>query len=89
MQEVKSVISLYVPPNPQKNAAGLCRPTTFRLCPAAASSQLVFKNYAQPGDQMTIAFDMAAKKIQTLNVNTYMGQAKDVVTLGRAVRQLA
>ena len=30
---------------------------------------------------MTLAFDMAAKKIQTLNVNTYMGQAKDVVTL--------
>ena len=51
------------------------------MCPAAASSQLVFKNYAQPGDQMTIAFDMATKKIQTLNVNTYMGEAKDVVTL--------
>ena len=30
---------------------------------------------------MTLAFDTATKKVQTLNVNTYMGQAKDVVTL--------
>jgi hypothetical protein len=30
---------------------------------------------------MTIAFDTATKKIQTLNVNTYMGQEKDAVTL--------
>ena len=53
------------------------------MCPSflAAAAQLVFKNYAQPGDQMTLSFDMAAKKIQSLNVNTYMGEAKDVVTL--------
>ena len=51
------------------------------IVPGGGAPQLVFKNYAQPGDQMTIAFDMATKKIQTLNVNTYMGEAKDVVTL--------
>ncbi len=51
------------------------------IVPGGGAAQLVFKNYAQPGDQMTIAFDMATKKIQTLNVNTYMGEAKDVVTL--------
>ena len=41
----------------------------------------MFKNYAQPGDQMVVAFDPAAKKIANLNVNTYMGEAKDAVTL--------
>ena len=42
---------------------------------------LVFNNYSQPGDKMTIAFDPATKKITHLSVSTYMGEAKDAVTL--------
>ena len=42
---------------------------------------LVFMGYALPGDRMTLAFDLAAKKITSLNINTYMGQTKDAVTL--------
>jgi hypothetical protein len=30
---------------------------------------------------MTLTFDTAAKKITSLNINTYMGEMKDVVTL--------
>jgi hypothetical protein len=30
---------------------------------------------------MTLTFDTAAKKITSLNINTYMGETKDVVTL--------
>jgi hypothetical protein len=44
-------------------------------------ANLVFKNYAQPGDEMTIGFDSTSKKIQTLNVNTYLNDPKDAVTL--------
>lgn len=80
MQDVKSVIALYVPPNPQKMQQAF-EAHNVSIQPGGGVVQLVFKNYAQPGDQMTIAFDMGAKKIQMLNVNTYMGQAKDVVTL--------
>jgi hypothetical protein len=80
MQDVKSVISLYVPPNPQKMQQAFAA-HNVSIQPGGGVVQLVFKNYAQPGDQMTIAFDTAAKKVQTLNVNTYMGQAKDAVTL--------
>jgi hypothetical protein len=42
---------------------------------------LVFTNYAQQGDKMTLTFDTNAKKITSLSINTYMGEAKDVVTL--------
>ena len=42
---------------------------------------LVFKNYAQTGDQMTLTFDTATKKVGGLNVNTYLDDPKDVVTL--------
>ncbi len=80
MQDVKAVIGMYVPPNPQKMQAAF-QAHNVSLVPGGGVVQLVFKNYAQPGDQMTIAFDTATKKVQSLNVDTYMGEAKDAVTL--------
>jgi hypothetical protein len=50
--------------------------------PNSGTVQIVFKDYALPGDQMTISFDPAAKKVTSVNVNTYMDNPKDVVTLG-------
>lgn len=82
MGDVKSLLSMYVPPNPQKiQAAAQAGNVSINRDASAGLVNLVFKNYAQPGDQMTIAFDTAAKKIAGVNVNTYMGEAKDVVTL--------
>jgi hypothetical protein len=49
--------------------------------PAGGLVNLIFTDYAQPGDRMTLAFDPATKKITSLNVNTYMGETKDAVTL--------
>ena len=80
MQQVQSLLALYVPPNPQKMQQAF-QAHNVSIVPGGGAAQLVFKNYAQPGDQMTIAFDTATKKIQTLNVNTYLGQEKDAVTL--------
>ena len=80
MQQVQSLLSLYVPPSSQRMQKAF-EAHNVSIVPGGGAAQLVFKNYAQPGDQMTIAFDPAAKKIQTVNVNTYMGETKDVVTL--------
>jgi hypothetical protein len=80
MGDVKGVIGLYVPPDPQKiQQAFQSGKVSFN--PAGGVVNIVFTDYAQPGDQMTIVFDTAAKKLASLNINTYMGQAKDVVTL--------
>ena len=80
MGEVKDLLGMYVPPNPQKieqaKQAG-----NVSLNPAGSVVNLVFRNYAQPGDQMTLTFDPATKKVVGLSVNTYMGQEKDAVTL--------
>jgi len=51
------------------------------LNPAGGGVNLVFTDYAQPGDQMTLLFDATARKIRSVNVNTYMGEQKDKVTL--------
>jgi hypothetical protein len=82
MGDVKSVLAMYVPPNPQKiQAAAQAGNVSISRDASAGLVNLVFKNYAQPNDQMTIAFDTGAKKIAGININTYMGQEKDVVTL--------
>jgi hypothetical protein len=49
--------------------------------PSSGVTQMVFKDYALPGDQMTLSFDTAAKKISTVKVDTYLDDPKDAVTL--------
>jgi hypothetical protein len=80
MGDVKSLLTMYVPPDPQKMEQAY-QAGKLSLNPAGGIVNLVFRDYAQPGDQMTLTFDQATKKIISLDVNTYMGQAKDAVTL--------
>ncbi len=80
MGDVKGLLALYVPPDPQKMQQAF-QAGKASLNPAGGMVNLIFKDYAQPGDQMTLSFDTAAKKIASLSVNTYMGQSKDAVTL--------
>ena len=80
MQDVKSVLNMYVPPDPQKMQAAY-QAGKLSLNPVPGAVNLVFTDYAQPGDKMTLTFDTAAKKITALNINTYMGQEKDAVKL--------
>jgi hypothetical protein len=82
MGQVKSLLALYVPPNPQKMQQAMQAANVSLSRDAGAGLvNLTFKDYAQSGDQMVVAFDPAAKEIANLNVNTYMGEAKDAVTL--------
>jgi hypothetical protein len=80
MDDVKGVLSMYVPPDPPKMQQAY-QAGKVSLNPAGGLLNLIFTDYAQPGDRMTLAFDTHAKKIVSLNVDTYMGQAKDAVTL--------
>jgi hypothetical protein len=80
MVDVKGLLSMYVPPDSQRmQQAFQAGKVSFN--PAGGLMNLIFTDYAQPGDRMTLTFDPATKKITSLNVNTYMGEAKDAVTL--------
>src|SRR5215813_633335 len=82
MGQVKSLLDKYVPPAPQKmEQAFKAGNASLNPNSAAQAVELVFKNYAQSGDQMTLSFDTATKKVSSLNVNTYMDDPKDVVSL--------
>lgn len=80
MTDVKALLALYLPPSPEKMqqayAAG-----KVSLNPAGGLLNINFTDYAIPGDKMTLVFDSAAKKIVSLSVNSYLGEAKDAVTL--------
>lgn len=80
MGNVKGVIAMYIPPDPQKLQAAL-QSGNASISPAGGAVDLVFKNYAQPGDQMTIKFDSQTKKIASIDVNTYTDKPSEVVTL--------
>jgi hypothetical protein len=80
MGDVKALLAQYVPPDPQKMQQAF-QNGKLSLNPAGGLINLIFKDYAQPGDQMTLTFDQSAKKIVSLDINTYMGETKDAVTL--------
>jgi hypothetical protein len=80
MGDVKTILGMYIPPDPQKmQQAFQAGKVSFN--PVGGVVNLIFSDYAQPGDRMILAFDTATKKIISLTINTYMGQAKDAVTL--------
>jgi len=80
MGQVKSLLGMYVPPDPQKMGQAY-QAGKVSLNAADGGVNLVFADYAQRGDQMTLFFDTAARKIRSVNVNTYMDNPKDGVTL--------
>jgi hypothetical protein len=80
MGQVKNLLGMYVPPDPQKMGQAY-QAGKVSLNPAGGGVNLTFTDYAQPGDQMTLFFDTTARKIRSVNVNTYMDEPKDKVTL--------
>jgi hypothetical protein len=81
MGDVKAVLALYLPPDPQKmEQAKQAGKLSVNPVPPSAVN-LIFNNYAQPGDQMTLTFDTAAKKVAALSINTTLGASQDPVTL--------
>ncbi len=80
MGEVKSVLALYLPPDPQKMEQAK-QAGNLSVNPVPGAVNLIFKNYVQPGDQLTLTFDTAAKKVSAVSVNTFMGDSQDAVTL--------
>lgn len=80
MRQVGHVIALYMPPNPQKMEQAFKARKVF-FARSGGQADLVFRNYALPGDSMTIGFDTATRKIRSLNVHSYLDSPQDAITL--------
>jgi hypothetical protein len=78
---LKSLIGEYVPPDRDKIQDAF-QAGKANIAPGDGVSSLTLSDYYKPGDKMIFAFDTAAKKIRSLNVNTYLDDPKsDIVTL--------
>ena len=82
MESAKNLIGQYVPPDPNRMQQAF-QAGNVSINPSAASgiAELVFKNYVLPGDSMSLSFNSSTKKMTNLNVNTYMNDPKDAITL--------
>jgi hypothetical protein len=90
MGQVKTLLALYVPPDPnQIQQAIQAGKVSVNPSPGTGTTNIVFTNYALPGDKMTVTFNSEAHKISALNVNTYLDNPKDVVTLAVSFSSLA
>src|SRR5271170_2576911 len=66
MDQVKDLLTMYVPPDPQKMDQAF-QAGKASLNPNGGLVNLVFRDYSVPGDQMTLTFDPAAKKVISLS----------------------
>jgi hypothetical protein len=81
VQSLKSLISEYVPPNPQMLKAAK-EQGNANASAANGTMTLTFNDYYKPGDKVAIGFDPAAKRLVSYDVNTYLGDPKnDIVTM--------
>jgi hypothetical protein len=80
LQDAKEVLAMYQPPDSQRmEAAYQGGRASFNPTPGAMN--LVFTDYAQPGDKMSVTLNTSTNKITALSIDTYMGKEKDAVTL--------
>jgi hypothetical protein len=78
MEKVAALVQEYVPPAPDKIQAAQAAGTISAL----PSGGIAIANYLKSDDLVSIGFDMAAKKILTYKVNSYVEKPKeDDVTL--------
>jgi len=80
-ERLKSLIGEYVPPNRDK-VQDAFQAGNASIAPAAGTTSMTLANYYKSGDKMIFAFDPTAKKIRSLNVDTYLDNPQtDIVTL--------
>ena len=86
MEKVAALVQEYVPPAPDKIQAAQGAGKVSAL----PSGGIAIANYVKPDDLLSIGFDMAAKKITTYKVNSYVEKPKeDEVTLSVTFGRLA
>jgi hypothetical protein len=81
MERAVTLIRDYVPPTSER-IEGAKQAGNMSLGEAATGSlQLQIRNYLKPGDSLVLTFDAAARILRRVNVNTYLDNPKDAVTL--------
>ena len=81
IRQVKDLIATYVPLDAAKMQAAHEAGNVSLSRPGDGEAGMVFRNYSLPGDSMTLGISTATRKLATLDVNSYLGDASSAVTL--------
>lgn len=82
MDRVGSLMRRYVPPDPQMMKAAFdSGKASIGKSAEGGDATLLFRDYAKPGDEMTLLIDLKSKKVRSFQVATYLDNPGDVVSL--------
>jgi hypothetical protein len=81
MDRAAALIHRYMPPSAEQMQAVFQAGNVSVGQAGPGAVQLQFRNYAKPGDSLVLSFDSASKAITKINVNSYLDDVKDAVTL--------
>jgi hypothetical protein len=82
MKQAVALVKTYVPPDPARiQALKDVGKVSLDLPGGGKGARLNFRDYAKPGDVLTVEVDPASNRIIGLAVATYLDDAKDAVTL--------
>jgi hypothetical protein len=89
MDRAVALIHNYVPPSPERMQSAF-QSGNVSLPPGGASgiAELQVKDYFKPGDMLALGFDSAAHALRKVNVNSYLDNPQDAVTLDVAFQTL-
>ena len=76
-----SLIERYVPPSPDKLQAVVAAGKAALSQAGPGAIQLQFRDYVKSGDALTFTLDTAAKTIRKVDVDTWLDDEKDKVSL--------
>jgi hypothetical protein len=82
LKQAVALVKTYVPPDPARmQAVKDAGNVGLDLPGGGKGARLSFRNYAKPGDVLTVEIDPASNRLIGLTVATYLDDAKDAVTL--------
>lgn len=89
MDRAAALIHRYMPPSSEAMQADFQAGNASVGQAGPGRIQLQFKDYAKPGDLLTLSFDSTTKSVVSVSVNTYLDNPKDdVVTLAVVFQSL-
>ena len=84
-----SLIKQYAPPDPEKMKASLQNgQASIDRASDGGEVSLVFWDYVKSGDQISLTFDSAKKKLLAYDVRTYLDGAEDIATVSVLFKSL-
>lgn len=86
-QQISALAKQYTTPDPQRLIQAK-QQGNLTLQPGQGTIALIIKNFVKPGDQVTLTIAEQSKALMSVNVQSFLDDPKDAVTIGAQFAQL-